>query len=139
VPTLPANDSKKTTKKFEDDELVLTAFSGVCFHCGKQGHSANKCPQRPDGDGNNKYKKKNFKKCLKCGKRGHLAKECWSKNPKKDGQGAPNEVGATAVSEMMTNLDEYLLSRIGEEVNNPDLWIADTGATVHMTPYKNKL
>jgi hypothetical protein len=55
---------KKSMKKFEDNELLLTVYSGVCFHCGKQGQRANKCPQRPESDGNDKYKTKNFKKCL---------------------------------------------------------------------------
>jgi hypothetical protein len=64
----------------------------------------------------------------------HLAKECWSKNPKKDVQGTANEVIATAVAEKKTYLDENLLSKIGGEADNPDLWIADTGARVHMTP-----
>jgi hypothetical protein len=34
------------------------------------------------------------------------------------------------VAEKKTDLDD---------VDNPDLWFVDTGATVHMTPYKNKL
>ena len=36
-------------------------------------------------------------------------------------------------------MDEYLLCSVIGSVDDPDLWIADTGASVHMTPYVNKL
>jgi hypothetical protein len=44
-----------------------------------------------------------------------------------------------ALDKKKPHLDEYLLITVKSEVNNPDLWIADTGAIVHMTPYKDKL
>jgi hypothetical protein len=75
---------KNLTKKFADNELY-TAFGGVCFHCRKQGHRANKRPQILERYSVSKMKRnKIYKNCLKCGKRRHLAKECWSKNQKNE-------------------------------------------------------
>ena len=39
----------------------------TCFNCGKNGPSADTCPER--------------KECSHCGKKEHVAKECWEKHP----------------------------------------------------------
>jgi hypothetical protein len=69
-----------------------------------------------------------------------LAKECWSKNPAKNNEekGVSNKTGAVGVDEK--NKDEYLLSTTDKNgLEDPELWIADTAATVHMTPHENIL
>jgi hypothetical protein len=68
-----------------------------------------------------------------------LAKEYWSKNQKKEVPSSKRKVSAVVVDKKKSDLDEYLLSTVESEVNNPDLWIASTSATVYMTSYKNKL
>jgi len=130
---------KKSMRKAIDDELILSAFGGICFHCGKKGHRANQCPNRGESDGNEEKKKpKSFKKCLKCGKRGHLAKECWSKGSSKDeAQRGKKELSAAGTDKKST--EEYILCSTSDSKIDSNLWIADTGASVHMTPYFDKL
>ena len=51
------------------------------------------------------------------------------------GAGSKKEVGAIAEAD-----SEVLLGMTDNvAVDQPDLWIADSAATVHMTPYKNGL
>jgi hypothetical protein len=64
-----------------------------------------------------------------------LAKEFWSKNPAKNSEekGVNNKTGTVGV-------DEYLLSTTDKYgLEDPELWMADTSATVHMTPHENIL
>jgi hypothetical protein len=126
-------NQEKVSNKFDDGEVLLAAFNDKC-------HRANKCPERSNGKSDAPKAKKTFKKCLKCGKRDHLVKVCWSKNPAKNSEekGVSNETGAVVVNKK--NKDEYLLSTTDKYgLEDPELWIPDTAATVHMTPHKNIL
>ena len=50
------------------------------------------------------------------------------------------EKAAAGIDNMKT-LEEYLLGTLdsSDMINNQELWIADSAATVHMTPYQNGL
>ena len=113
-------------------ELVLNAFEGYCFICKKKGHKADKCTDETAK-----------KVCSDCGKRGHIAEDCWLKEENKDKRPAnytiPGEQGAAAVE--TGSRVELLLCTMDfqteiELLNDPDVWIGDTGATVHMSPHK---
>ena len=72
--------NRKKIVRNEDNEVLLNAFAGNFFHCGRKGHRANKCPSR-----NKKVPemKRNQKFCINCNKLGHLAKDCWFKESNK--------------------------------------------------------
>eukprot|EP00971_Amphidinium_carterae_P131336 2601222-Amphidinium_carterae.1 len=90
----------------------------VCHVCGKKGHRAKDCWQRPDGpkgvsqQGNAKGKGKGKDKgkggsekpkgkCWKCGKAGHYAKDCRSglRALGEEGGSAPDPAGAASSSQ----------------------------------------
>ena len=127
-----SNDNKSEGKDSDDAELVLNAFEGYCFICKKKGHKADKCTDETAK-----------KVCSDCGKRGHIAEDCWLKEENKDKRPAnytiPGEQGAAAVE--TGSRVELLLCTMDfqteiELLNDPDVWIGDTGATVHMSPHK---
>ena len=59
--------------------------------------------------------------------------------PKREGTEKKERREVSAVLEDKKKLDEYLFCSVIGSVDDPDLWIADTGASVPMTPYVNKL
>jgi hypothetical protein len=89
-------------------------------------------------------------KILNCNKKGHLAKDCWFQELNKDkrppgfvvksSKEDSGEKAAAGIDNMKT-LEEYLLGTLdsSDMINNQELWIADSAATVHMTPYQNGL
>ena len=58
----------------DEDELNLSAFTGICFKCDKKGHKAFNCDKHG----------REYRKCYHCGKPGHLAYDCWEKEENKD-------------------------------------------------------
>jgi hypothetical protein len=101
---------------------------------------------RGRGNGGNKnYKFKG--NCNNCGKQGHAEATCWmlpsnaSKRPawfkpREDG----NETGTVATE--TGNKVEYLLMAMEfptdqKFLDNPNVWIGDTGDSVHMSPHRN--
>jgi hypothetical protein len=82
-------------------------------------------------------------KCNNCGKDGHNEADCWAKagNESKCPAWFKNkETNASAIDQGIGGVD-FLLCRTslpkGQEVlQDPNVWIADSGATVHTTPYK---
>jgi hypothetical protein len=133
---------QKSKQNKEETEVLLAGFQGACFACVKKGHRANKCPVREMKEIKNE--KRVSKNCINFGKRGHLAKDCWFKNSNKSKRPAEfksaDETAAFGAATKERNLEEYLLGTIdSSQMNNPDIWIADTAATVHMTSYANGL
>jgi hypothetical protein len=133
---------RRTVRQVEENEVLLAGFNGACFNCGKRGHRANKCPERERHNDNGE--KKVSKTCINCGKRGHLAKDCWFKDSNKsrrpkDFRNQNREAAAVGIDKTVTRdiSEEYLLGTMDtDQINSPDIWIADTAATVHMTPYR---
>jgi hypothetical protein len=89
-------------------------------------------------------------KCNNCGKVGHREVDCWEKDGNKakrpmgfrtaKERGTGGEKAASAVDGRKTT--DFLLCALTfpEEtgvLDDPNLWIADTAATVHMTPYRS--
>jgi hypothetical protein len=74
-----------------------------------------------------------------------VAKDCWFKNSSKSKRPAEfkladDETAAFGAATKERNLEEYLLGTIdASQMDNPDIWIADTAATVHMTSYASGL
>jgi gag-polypeptide of LTR copia-type/Zinc knuckle len=73
-----------------EHEVVLAGFGGVCYHCNKPGHKANKCPEKTDSTGGNNKKNAEANKggkfqgkCNNCGKVGHREVDCWEKEGNK--------------------------------------------------------
>ena len=135
-------------------EFTLSAFGGTCYRCHKSGHKAKDCPdkgKKGGGAGGNKHggASKNLK-CSTCGKSGHKAADCWSdesnagKRPKWfKGAGRAGETGNLAADGGARV--EFLLLNAPTAIEfpsdqamllDPNVWIADTGATVHMTSSK---
>ena len=134
--------------------MALSAFGGFCYKCKTRGHKASDCPNKGGGNKNNnnnsggggnngKGKQKFQGKCHNCGKVGHRAVDCWLKEENKDkrpkGFKVPGET--TTVATDGGNKVEYLLCGMTfpddhELLNDPNVWIADTGATVHHTPHQ---
>ena len=64
-------------------EIVLNAFTGMCYVCNQKGHPATHCPSKGQQGNNNPAissggKGKRFKgNCNHCGKQGHRKADCW--------------------------------------------------------------
>ena len=141
-----------TNGKSSDQEVVLSAFAGTCYLCKKTGHKANKCPDKASTTSTEKTESKSGKftgKCNNCGKVGHREVDCWEK----DGNKAKRPTGYKTAKDKEKggekaasavdggNKTEFLLCGLTfpEEtglLTDPNVWIADTAATVHMTPHK---
>jgi hypothetical protein len=88
------------------------------------------------------------RKCFLCQKTGHLAKDCWEDNKNADKRPANwksiSDCGGEQGNVAVQGEDkvEFLLCRVCqisfptsvELLNDPNMWIADTGATVHSMP-----
>jgi hypothetical protein len=135
-------------------EIGLVAFGGVCFNCQQKGHKSHECPKKKakaaktaeeagaGGGGRGKFSGK----CNNCGKMGHKSAQCWELEANKDKR--PKWKSAKPASEVaQANVDtgsgpkvEFTLCALSfpkdqRILQDPNIWIADTAATVHTTPY----
>ena len=145
----------KAKKKFgndddsdSDNELTLSAFTGKCFRCGKQGHKANQCKDNDDRGGGNPNHGRRAKftgNCNMCNRKGHKAKECYereenaSKRPRGWKSCLKPEVASAAVG---TSVELLLMAgndqgmRFPDDakiLRDPNVWIGDTAATCDVT------
>lgn len=68
---------KGKEKELQNDstsEISLSAFSGVCYKCGEQGHKAFRCPKKTSARQNHRN---GDIKCTNCGNPSHSAQRCW--------------------------------------------------------------
>jgi hypothetical protein len=157
--TLYRDDTE--TGEGEEIGLASTDSHVTCYRCKKRGHKAYQCPDKPKGGGhtnnntNNKSKRKKFTgKCNRCGKQGHRQEDCWeddrnankrSKNYRKSS--GPSEVDNVEVvlSGLYRDQDQDVAAMIEHQTMefpqefdmlfDPNVWIADTGASADSTPY----
>jgi hypothetical protein len=139
-----------------DHEVALSGFGGVCYHCNRSGHKANKSPVkliRPEAPTTKvkEAEEDGFKESATIvGKLGSarliVGKDGNNKAQRPMGyrtakeRGTGGEKAASAVGGRKTT--EFLLCALTfpEEtgvLDDPNLSIADTAATVHMTPYRS--
>jgi hypothetical protein len=88
-------------------------------------------------------------KCFNCGKAGHRAVDCWEKEENKSkrpkGYKMQSEKGSAAVDGsdivefVLTSKDVMAVPEVQELLDDPNIWIGDSGATVHMTPHRQGL
>ncbi len=79
----------------------------ICNHCGKRGHSEEKCwIKNPDKYPRKLIPKNNKTRCHKCGKTGHFMKDCRAK--KKES----NVLAAIKTNEKQCNIDCYMTTFI---------------------------
>ena len=132
--------------------MTLVAFSGTCFNCKRWGHWANKCPEKKKSDDSKtsddgSYKKCFTGKCSNCGKEDHKAEGCWEKEENKHkwpkGCKTKSECGAAVIDGADSKVEFLLMgmtfSMQQDLLNDPNVWIGDTGVTLHMTPYADGL
>ena len=124
-------------------EITLSAFTGMCFKCNTKGHKASNCPN--NGKNRGSPNKDKNKKCHRCGKFGHISSNCWEDEKNADKRPANWKSAALNGSEKAVaaiesgNKIEFLLCNMTfpdhvDILNDPNVWIADTAATVHSTP-----
>ena len=130
-------------------ELAPSAFSGKCYKCGEVGHKANTCTKRKK---HHEYKRKKFKgKCNLCGKIGHKATDCWEnednagKRPKWYKTNTEKNLisknlsdnGATEFTAEFMLVASNIRSFSSDDaiLKDPNIFIADTGATSDTTPH----
>jgi hypothetical protein len=134
--------------KQEGDEMLLNTFDGFCFGCKKKGHKAHECPEKKG----RKIMPGMMGKitCNHCGKPGHKQADCWQKEENADkrpqGYRKPaekehsTEQGQANVDKGTSKGTEYLLTGMTfpldqQILSDPNVWIADSAATVHTTPH----
>ena len=132
-------------EKKKRGELSLSAFNGIYYNCQLEGHLARDCPksikdQRFGDKGGGKFKGT----CNNCGKLGHKKTDCWqleeNKNKRPSGYKKKSEKGLATTESEDSGGKECLLMTKGFStddsiLNDPNVFIADTGATSDTTPY----
>ena len=131
---------KKKLKDNEEVGLFAGGFKGKCNNCGKWGHKAVNCPDKnqdkPSGNGDGKGK---GKFCKFCRKPGHTIDQCWKLQNKKlkekleQANISLDDDEEEDLAMMALSMDDLALETV-EEVNElSQLFIGDSGASVHMT------
>ena len=141
-----------------DKEIALAItpkFKGTCRNCGRQGHRSNECRSRPAGTKVDKPRHPPIVgkglKCFNCNKyAGHISKDC--PEPRRENTTTKNResnetgmfvgtceeihrVGLTSTdidSEISGNVENNEFCGASSDTKQEN-WLADTGATSHIT------
>ena len=106
---------------------------GKCGHCKQTGHLRKNCPN-------------DSKKCKHCKLSGHMKKECWKlhpdqrpsyyKGPKDKDTTSPTTKADDLEDVLLTTIKMALPNNLKEFIMDEDLWGLNSGALLHMTPFK---
>jgi hypothetical protein len=142
------NPSQMNSEAEDDVALMvqMSTFTGICGYCNKAGHTEEKCWHKNA----NRNTNKTLRPCRHCGGK-HMDFKCWElpsnaqKRPTNWRSRAGNEVANIAREEHDNDTYELLLSNVDRDIQffpeqkdlllNPNIWIGDSAATVHMTPH----
>jgi hypothetical protein len=139
-----------TVPNTDEKEIALVAaFQGKCHYCKRPGHKASECRKK-------KTEQKGGKLCKHCNQKGHPENMCWelpqnaSRRPNgwksKKNNGSTSQGTETAAVNVDGPKVELLLNAIDEPsmsfpnsqglLHDPNIWIADSAASMHMTPFE---
>ncbi|GAB2294442.1 hypothetical protein Dimus_038297 [Dionaea muscipula] len=104
--------------------------SVVCQLCGRSGHIAKNCYDLPSyGDFN-----KRQQNCQLCGKRNHTADKCFHLIGFPNQQKGWSSGGFKSHTQSRADIEALFAANTGAQGrDNPGFWMADSGATNHMT------
>ena len=154
-------ENNETSLATPGAEWANKTFKGKCYKCHKEGHRAFECPEKRQNQGQRGHrgsqqgKRPETRTCHKCGLVGHLQSNCWEdeKNARKRPSGWTSNqnttsIGAAAAASVTATTqgyqqEEFLLMAMGEMkfpdsmrlLSDPNIWIADTGATTDSTGF----
>jgi len=131
---------RMSAEKTETDQALAAfrRFKGKCTNCGKMGHKASECCSRTkktNGTPNDNKPSENSKhnenkpkrdtsniKCFGCGKMGHFQNRC-----------PENEENQPKKKSSQKGADTVLMAISSWMKSDNSLWIADSGASTHIT------
>ena len=121
---------KRDEEGMRTETSFIAQFKGRCHSCGKYGHKREDCSDKDSktsntGGGNKKKYDKSQIKCYNCQKMGHYANECKGKKVAREEKAV---VAKDENIEMVMLGGDMLPTKI-----NDNVWIADSGASCHMT------
>ena len=133
------SDGKRGPSNGKGSETALFAggFKGRCHKCGKIGHKSPDCKEKKEAQGGKEVDKGSVK-CFHCGKKGHKSFQYWD-NPngknfrKKNDQASIAKDDSSEDVVLMCCEEIGLATREKELGEEGSLYIADTGASCHMT------
>lgn len=145
--------AKKSGSDKDGKEFIMSAFGGICFKCNQKGHKSYQCPKsKEDGASGGNGGAGKFKgKCNNCGKTGHKDSACWMKESNKSKRPQWLQEKMKNGEQANVNVDggeddasgEFILCNVDKKkmtfpksqllLNDPNIWIADTAATTHLT------
>jgi SepF-like predicted cell division protein (DUF552 family) len=123
-------------------EMLLFQSQVTFYGCGNTGHCANECTSRIVNSPNSKNYRKFLGKCGTSGIRGHTTKDCWTREENKSKRlpnwKKPSEEKMNISVEKKMSSEKvakycWAIKDLETTLTDPNLWIADTGATVHST------
>ncbi|KAF2891014.1 hypothetical protein ILUMI_15159, partial [Ignelater luminosus] len=120
----------KENLNFNSSNANNALIGKTCYVCGKKGHISRFCKdKKPTHNKNNKSQvDKTHIYCDYCKKPGHIFKFCWYKKYKKN-----DKINKNAA---FVGLDLSEMNSVLVDFNDDETWIADSGASEHMSNQK---